>query len=175
MSGYTHVQDGRTLEVFRVLTLREPGCAGISMGRDQFVHVDAPKVEEVCAALREAAGLRPVWTVEKTSLDDDYDVTVREDGDVRDEGANKLTPTAARLHAAQLLAAADEAEARANRPKLPTAFQSVVKLGHEVWIRGSDRWTSPLPERHRHAEASDEWMARQDFTVLYDPEAEGGA
>lgn len=151
-----------------------PACARVVMA-GTAVYVPADEVPAVCAALRDAAGLPPAWTVEKTTFTD-KDLTLRSNGSVC------INPDLAwlgdvgevRTFAAQLLAAADEAEARSSRPKPPTAFQSVVKLGHEVWTRGSDRWTSPLPERCRWAEASDEWMARQDFTVLHDPDQTPG-
>jgi hypothetical protein len=171
MSGYTHVQDGRTLEVFSVLTLREPGCAGISMGRDQFVHVDAPKVEEVCAALREAAGLPPVWTVEKQQY--------REENLCGHKGVQwgpsmrlGASTDQARVLAARLLAAADEAEARANRPKLPTAVRSMIQVDDTAWVRSGRGWNRV---EGAFAWAPDAYMASRDFTVLYDPEAEGGA
>lgn len=165
---YEHTDlDGDTLLV--MASAGDPDGALVRVGTQNgrsCTFVPADKVEEVCAALREAAGLTPVWTVEKTSLDDDYDVSLREDGDVRDQGAVKLTPTAARLHAAQLLAAADEAEARASRPKLPTADGAHIRVGGKSWVREGGLWYRPGFWGSEH----DEYLASQDFAVLYDPE-----
>jgi hypothetical protein len=131
------------------------------------VALPADKVEEVCAALREAAGLPPVWTVEKIPSDANQSVKpiLGQNGWIhRDAGMSD--PEHTRFYAAQLLAAADEAEARANRPKLPTAEDSVIKLDGNVWVRLSGSWYCP----GRFGGADDQHMACQDFTVLYDAE-----
>lgn len=79
------------------------------------VWISADKVEEVCAALREAAGLPPVWTVEKVAHDEACGEKINANGGIDSTWVTySLTPAGAREYAAQLLAVADEAEARAD-------------------------------------------------------------
>lgn len=168
---YTDSDNGRDMEVFRVVTLEaRPGVAGIKT-TNQWVHVPADKVEEVCAALREAAGLPAVWTVAKNSATDNgmHCAPINDDGSIKPIVDWSVTTRGARMYAACLLAAADEAEARANRPKLPTAEDAVIKVDGRVWVRGDSHWR----RTGLISALTDEYMAAADFTVLHDPEASG--
>lgn len=134
---------------------------------DQYgFYVPADKVEEVCAALREAAGLPPVWTVEKREHDEPMLASSARALTRAIEDHGEFHPDGLRLAAARVLAAADEAEARANRPKLPTAKNSVIQVGDDVWVRGAELWQVP----GRRFVDDGEWLATLDFDVLYDPE-----
>lgn len=128
------------------------------------IYLPADRVEEVCAALREAAGLDPVWTVKKSSpiLLDEYTIGV---GRMVAQGE----PEILRSFAEHLLAAADAAEARANRPKLPTAPRTMVEVGGCAWVRSdADRWT-PVEKQGHLVGMDDSAMSAEDFAVLYDP------
>jgi hypothetical protein len=142
------------------------------------VYIPATEVPAVCAAMREAAGLPPVWTVEKLSYNEALTAHAYDNG-VRSTLMENtpLTPDVARRHAMDLLAAADEAEARANRPKLPTAQYSVVCCAGDTWVLDQDErgvllWMRPGARAWATAEA----FRYGDFTVLYDPDqTPGGA
>lgn len=171
MTSYDYIdEDGDTLRV--TASRGEPGVALVRTdGSNVGTYVTADKVEEVCAALREAAGLPAVWTVAKNSATDNgmHCAPINDDGSIKPIVDWSVTTRGARMYAACLLAAADEAEARADRPKLPTAEDSVIKVDGNVWVRGVARWRRPGGAPG----AADTYMARQDFTVLHDPEASG--
>lgn len=159
MTEYEYTdQDGDTLKIKP--SNGEPGTAYLC---GPSVYVPADDVEEVCAALREAAGLPPVSTVEKAEIPVSL---LNSEGRIEPFIDYPLAPSGARQYAAMLLAAADEAEARANRPTLPTAADSVIKVEDKVWVRGEDYW-QPSGSSVRLVDKN---MAALAFTVLYDPE-----
>lgn len=167
MANYEYTDlDGDTLLV--MATVGEPDGALVRVRTQNdrsCTFVTADKVEEVCAALREAAGLPPVWTVEKRPH---VEANLADYNGVQWGPSDRLGSTIdqARVHAALILAAADEAEARAKRPKLPTADGTHIRVGGKSWVREGGLWYRPGFWGSEH----DEYLASQDFTVLYDPE-----
>lgn len=166
--SYTDSNDDR---LWVIDSSEMPNAAFLSVvneGSFNDVYIPADKVDEVCAALRDAAGLPPVWTVEKRPNQAAYEVLIKvsEDGLVNASRVQSLSPNGTRAFAKLLLAAADEAEA--SRPKLPTAVDSVIKIDGKVHVRGDTYW-----QRTGLIYAyTDEEMARHDFTVLHDPDKE---
>lgn len=133
------------------------------------VVIPADKVEEVCDKLRKVAGLPPVWTVEKK--------TVSAPPVFDDEGRIKVNVPESwwetektRDYANALLAAADEAEKRANnKTKLPTAWGSMV-LPNGINVKYQRSWQAWLPESEDRRILLDKDLERMGFTVLYDPD-----
>lgn len=145
-------------------------------GTRSGVYVPSDKVDEVCNALRAAAGLPPVWFVAKRP--DAYEgwMSIGPSGFITNArpGVGTYTVDGARDAAARFLAAADEAETRATRSKLPTWPRTMVQVGDCAWVRSNlDRWTPVEKQGHFVVVMTDSAMSTEDFTILYDPKRKG--
>lgn len=154
-------RDGDVLNIYPSAGQERSVCLWVG-GSGVFVPAD--KIEEICDKLREVAGLPPVWTVEKKTGSAHPMI----DGFNRVKVSfpeNWLMSDDVRVYASVLLDAADKAEARADRPKLPTTEDSVIKIdGIGVWVRGPEQWRSSTSGSFM----TDRGLAGATFKVLHD-------
>lgn len=137
----------------------------VFLGARGGVAVPADKVEELCAVLLAAAGLPPVWMVKKIPYDESQPVKpiLGQNGWIH-RLIGLSGPAHTRVYAAQLLAAADEVEARFNRPRLPAAVDTLIKCDGEIFMRlANGMWTKQPAIQYGSL-----WFEGKDFEILDD-------